>query len=335
MVVKNLAPNFSSDTTLFYRGKKENQNSKIQTLINNISTPIRLFFLLLRKSYDSIVVNTSLSKQSLIRDGLLVLISKLYRIKVVLIIHGFDEKALKDRFLIKKGYFKADCILVNAETFKKMLQDNGYKKPIYIQFNPVSNELIESLAHKKRVENYTSPITNILFIARIEENKGIYEAVKAFEIVNEKLPELTLTIVGAGKELGNIKEYIKEKEIKGVTIVSNFPTKDEKLNLLNKSDILLFPTKHKEGLPINVLEAMTAGMTVITRPVGGIVDLYNQQHFGYLIESKDPNDFANAIFNTATSPTTINTRVNNAVFAQEYFYPSKIAKDIESLINQI
>jgi len=51
------------------------------------------------------MINTSLSKECLIRDGVLVFIAKMFKKKVLLFIHGFDEKALKYKMLLKLGYF--------------------------------------------------------------------------------------------------------------------------------------------------------------------------------------------------------------------------------------
>lgn len=329
MVVKNILPYFSHEVMIFYRGKKENHKRKFQIIFNSLFTLFRFIYYLSKFKFDYIIINTSLSKNCIVRDGFLVAISKLFRKKVILIIHGFDEKTLQYKFLLKQGYFRADSLVVNASNFKNILRSAGFKREIFTQFNPVSIDLLYDFKNKQKKENYTSPIMNILFLARIEKNKGVYKCIDAFKIISNKMPKVTLTIAGIGSELNNIRKYIKQNAIDNVVVISKFPSGKGKRDILNQSDILLFPTTHKEGLPINVLEAMVAGMIIITRPVAGLVDLFEQQPFGKLIDSTNPDDFASAVIECIESSETANIRVTNAKFAQEHFHPEMIVKNIE------
>ncbi len=85
-----------------------------------------------------------------------------------------------------------------------------------------------------------------------------------------------------------MKEQLKKGNSDKI-ILHEFVEGKEKNHLLQQSDILLFPTSN-EGLPINVLEAMIVGMFIVTRPVGGLIDLYQKNSFGICLESTDPQD---------------------------------------------
>lgn len=52
---------------------------------------------------------------------------------------------------------------------------------------------------------------------------------------------------------------------------------------------------HNEGCPNAVMESMAAGIPVIASEVGGIPELIENGRTGYLIDSRDPFEFANAV----------------------------------------
>jgi len=93
---------------------------------------------------------------------------------------------------------------------------------------------------------------------------------------------IELHIAGNGSALENAQKFVRENNLQKVYF-HGFVSGLKKENLLKKSDILLFPTFHNEGLPINILESLVMGLYVITRPVAGIKDLtQNYKYFQYL-----------------------------------------------------
>jgi glycosyltransferase involved in cell wall biosynthesis len=60
----------------------------------------------------------------------------------------------------------------------------------------------------------------------------------------------------------------------------------ERVAYFQRADIFILPT-YAEGLPIAVLEAMAAGLPIITTPVGGIPELIEDGVDGLLIQPGD------------------------------------------------
>ena len=69
---------------------------------------------------------------------------------------------------------------------------------------------------------------------------------------------------------------------------------NEKVENLLASDVFVFPS-FSEGCPVALLEAMGAGLPVITTPVGGIPDIFIDGKNGVLLKSVEPEDIAEAI----------------------------------------
>ena len=225
----------------------------------------------------------------------------------------------------------SDAIIVLAEEFKQQLLNVGYAKSIYTQYNPVSIDLLKIVTSNHLQENL-SIVKNILFLSRIEKEKGIYIAIESFEKIHNQYPDIRFHIAGSGREYYNVKNLLERKKNDHI-ILHNFVSGKEKNILLKESDILLFPTNHREGLPINVLEAMSMGQLIITRPMGGLKDLFRIIPYGFCIESLDANDFADALlFALDNKEFQKGIREENMKFAKANFHPKLITEKIEIIL---
>lgn len=332
--VNNVILNFES-IQIFYRGSFFSKGYlRVFNVLSLLLMPFRFVFSLIKIKPSYILVNTSLSVGGLLRDGLLVYISKMFRFKVVLIVHGFDEQALKYKYLLRIGYFKADAIMVLACDFSQKLVNAGYDKSIHTFYNPVSTQLLNMFSNSDSV-NIKEDFVGFLFIARIERTKGIYICIDAFEAARIVYPNIRLTIAGNGGDYETVRAYVNKKNISGITF-KGFVVGEEKSKIFMDSEVLIFPTYYKEGLPINVLEAMTAGMVIITRPVAGLVDLHKQAEMGIVIESLDANDFAAAIIKVIENKEYYKkVRIQNNSFAVQNFNPEKVANNIKQIAESL
>lgn len=322
--VKNLSPYFGNNVKQFRRGKR-----KASSMFNFIFLPIdiiRFFIYIIISKPDKVIINSSLANVGIIRDGFYVIWSKILGVKTILFIHGFDKKALKKKKLIRLGYFQADKIFVLAKEFKKLLEDIGYSKSIIVSNNPVDNSLLDKQIERGVKQKQFSNQLNLLMMSRIEKSKGIFLGLELMR--NLKNKNIVLNIAGTGSELENAKNYVRINDLKNVEF-HGFVTGSEKNELLKKSDILLFPTFHNEGLPINVLEALVMGLFVITRPVAGIIDL-SENYFLNIVSSNEVDDFMVVIDDILNEGLPIEKIIKNQNSAKIDFSARKIYNKILS-----
>lgn len=290
---------------------------------------IKFIFKLTIGRYDVIVLNPSLTVQSVIRDGMFLVIASLFFVKKVVFFHGWEEdianKISRNPKLFATIYSKADCFMVLATTFKSQLHEWGIRKPVHLTSTKFDDRLIEG--RDIRARNHADCL---LFLARIEEEKGIFTALAALKILQSDYPDLRLKVAGDGGALEAAKRYTTDHKINNVEFCGMLS--GAKLSeAFMKSDIYLLPTWHGEGMPTSILEAMAFGLPVITRPVGGICDFFINGEMGELVKSKDPNDFALAIRNILENLTLLRTISKfNMQFARDKFSASKVAQDLES-----
>jgi glycosyltransferase involved in cell wall biosynthesis len=318
--VNNLHPFFNDRIFLFKRGKRfSNKFWIIWPLID----VIRFIIFLIKIKPDKIIINSSLSTVGIFRDGLFTFLSKAFGLRAVLFIHGFNEKDLNKKYIIKNGYFKADKIFVLSSEFKEMLVQLGYDKPISHTYNPISQNLING-SFNDIIKYKNNENRNILMMARIEKSKGVFIGLEVARKFKEY--DFKLHIAGMGSELNNAKLLANKIDLKNV-IFHGFVSGDNKKDLLKKSDILLFPTSHNEGLPINILESLAMGVYVVTRPVAGIKDLADKYHM-CLVDSLDPTAYEKIILNLINSGLPKKEIKENWLNAQVDFSPKTIFEKV-------
>jgi glycosyltransferase involved in cell wall biosynthesis len=174
----------------------------------------------------------------------------------------------------------------------------------------------------------------ILCLSRVEKAKGIYEALGTFEILRKKYPTLSLTVAGEGSELQAAREYVTSHRLEGVEF-AGYVQGAGKERLFMESDIYLFPS-HTEGMPQSLLEAMSFGLPVVTRAVGGVPNFFQDGTMGHITDSLEPTVFASLVERLIVAPDLRRSmgRFNHA-FARDRFTAAGMARRLEELYASI
>ena len=247
--------------------------------------------------FDIIHLNPSLNRKSFLRDAVYAMLAKKKGKKVVVYWHGwedsFEKKLKKSDFLIsifKKSFQKADLSIVLGKVFLEKLQVLGCLNKIVIETNTAESKYIASPMLSRSIESKET--ITLLFIARLQKDKGVYEAIETLKILNKDGYKFKLIIAGSGAEDDEVKKLaLKDRAIDFLGYIKS----EEKHHALLNADILFFPTYYPEGLPLTILEGIMYGLPIVSRPVGGIPDIVENNQNGFITESKDPNVFAELI----------------------------------------
>lgn len=136
----------------------------------------------------------------------------------------------------------------------------------------------------------------ILFLARIEKDKGIEEFLYAIsELMGKYKNKIEVDIVGSGGFFENAKAIAKEIDIDNIVDFKGaIFDKKEIRDIYIQSDLYILPTYH-EGFPRTLYEAMIFGTPIITTFVGGIPGIMENQFNCLKIEPKSVTSIVNAI----------------------------------------
>lgn len=332
--------NFHIEATHFIIGKRIAERTISAKFIRFLLDYIRFLFLLRKENFDLVHINPSLNFKGVVRDGIFILLSRLYKKKVIVFFHGWEkdfEKKLKSISLkiFRIIYKKADAYVVLSSEFKKKLGEWGFNKHIYIETTAIEDNMVRNLDINKVIEKRRNGGKyKILFLARIIKEKGIYETVDAFKHLQEKYPSHELVIAGDGEELDNIKSYVRQNGITSVTF-TGYVRGEVKKSIFENSSVYCLPT-YEEGMPCSVVEAISFGLPVITRPVGGIIDLLKDGENGFITTSKEPSVISSYIERLCFDEK-LYEKISryNYIYAQEKFLASNVARRLEKIYEEV
>ena len=338
-VLPYLNKNNSLNVVCFHLGSKLESFS----LLHPITDQIQFDKFLKKEKPDLVHINPSLGFKSFIRDGLLIWQAKRKNIPVLVFFHGWElsfesmvEKKLK--WFFNKTYLKADKFIVLASDFKHKLQKWGVKSDIALGTTAVDNTLLEKFDINDKIQALDKKDEfNILFLSRIEKEKGVFETIDAFEILLNKKYNVRLSIAGDGSALNAAFEYVKKNKLpENRLIFLGYVSGEGKIKAFKEHDIYCFPTTFGEGMPTSVLEAMAFGLPVVTRPVGGLKDFFEDKKMGYISENKDSDHIAGSIEKLICDRELMITISKcNFFYAQDRFLASNVAENLIEIYSNI
>ena len=148
--------------------------------------------------------------------------------------------------------------------------------------------------------------TNILFVGRKDERKGLRYLLAAFARLRAQRNDLRLVIVGPGtldKDSARILDDLGGTGAAGgaVAVVGEVPG-GELPRYYASADVFCSPATGGESFGIVLLEAMAAGAPVVASDIDGYRDIIRHDDNGLLAPPRDPDAIAAAIARVADRP---------------------------------
>jgi glycosyltransferase involved in cell wall biosynthesis len=141
---------------------------------------------------------------------------------------------------------------------------------------------------------YPSQIT-FLLMARIIAPKGIYQFVRAAELLRAKYPEVRFRLAGP---IGADKAFIPWSEVQGwhrSGIIEYLGMLEDVKPALSDCSVYVLPSYYGEGVPRSVLEAMACGRPIITTDAPGCRETVVDQKNGFLVPVRNVMALASAM----------------------------------------
>jgi glycosyltransferase involved in cell wall biosynthesis len=133
------------------------------------------------------------------------------------------------------------------------------------------------------------------YFGRVEKLKGIGTLIEAMR----RIPDVKLKIVGDGAYRAECEAIIAAKNISNVEI-SGFQAGSRLEDAVRGSFCTILPTEAYENCPMSVLESFAYARPVIGTDIGGIPELIDDGHDGYVVPVANPEALSAAIFALAT-----------------------------------
>lgn len=268
-------------------GSPDRPMNKLLWLAQLIYQVLLFPFALKRNKVDIVHQNLPFDPKGVLREFIINLWCRLLGVPVVLHVHGgaFMTQGTKSNFFQKLSrslFQKSSCVIVLSEIERDALMENfSYPNAIVLP-NSIDSSVFKS---DRPIQKKDKP--NLLYLGRIEKNKGIYELIEALKKFKQAF-DFHFVLCGTGplvEHTINVCSSFLGSDFKYMGVVSG----NAKINTIKESDIFLLPS-YFEGLPMALLETMAAGVVPIVTNVGSMKHIIKHGVNGLLIEKQNTDD---------------------------------------------
>ena len=313
--------------------------------LKNFISAFKISKLIKKEKYSTISTHTILAS-FFTRLGIMLSLKK--HPLLINTIHGylFDENSnfIKKVIMIVAEKFVrpvTDTILVmNSTDYEIAKKYNLYKKNLYsingMGINaskfPFSTEENKSYLREK----YNIPKDDFLLIyvaefSKRKNQKFLIDSIKS--LISEGYDSIKLLLLGDGILLNDMKQYSKTLGIENNIIFKGYIK--EVCDYYQISDICVSSSRI-EGLPFNVMEAMSTGLPVIASKIKGHIDLVDPGENGFLYEYNNVNEFCNHVKILYNDRGLLNKmRISSHKLSKNYYLDTVFSEITGIMMNEI
>ncbi|MFO0322845.1 MAG: glycosyltransferase [Bacteroidota bacterium] len=266
-------------------------------VFKNIAVYINMIRLLILNKPDVVLIPISQTTTGFLKDSIFILFAAFFRRKIVIQLRGSNlNNWLSNATGLTKSYFKfilkrTKGVIVLGENLRYLFKTYFSETSIFVIPNG------GNYGYTKVVKDKNAEI-KILFFSNFLESKGILDVLKSIEILSSKkvTHKYSIDFVGAWNNEDFKNKCFKFLENKNLpAIFHTAKSGKEKVKFLSEADIFVFPPRDPEGHPWAIVEAMAAGLPIISTDRGAIVESVIDSKNGFIVESHNPKMIADAL----------------------------------------
>jgi glycosyltransferase involved in cell wall biosynthesis len=236
-----------------------------------------------------------------------VALGRALRVPTVVKLHGSDMDVLAKRPLLRRQLALALPRAARVVAVSRALADAARALGVPAdRIDVIGNGVDAQLFHPRDRAAARAELGHagdarkwILYVGRIEAEKGALDLAAAFARLAADRTDVALVMVGEGRGRGAVEEALRPLGDRALLVG---PQPLEKVPVwMAAADLLTLPSHH-EGTPNVVLEALACGRRVVATRVGGIPDVVHRPELGTLVEVSDVPALAAALTEAAATP---------------------------------
>ncbi len=196
------------------------------------------------------------------------------------------EDSLKNR--IKKFFYNfTDCIVFQSNNAAKFYNKRIQKKGVIIP-----NYIIKTSSNKTNILNRAS---NVIVVGRLDNFQKRQDlAITALKNLHEEFPELKFLFAGDGPDKEKLKSIVSSLSLEEAAIFMGRVKNVSEIMDKNKYFLL---TSDFEGMPNSLMEAMDAGMIVVTTDFspGNAKEMIFHGVDGFIVDRDNPKQISDLL----------------------------------------
>lgn len=284
---KRLLDAFQNETDLQIEFVPNDPETAFQNVkfLRTIFTSLKFWLSLFKKISNADVVHifSSGTTSYIISTLPPFVVAKLFGVKTLLHYHtGEAETHLKNwRLTAAPTMRKFDKIAVPSEFLVDVFGKFGLKAQAIYNF-------VELDKFKFRKRASLRPI--FLSNRNFEPYYRVSDVLRAFQIVQNEIPEAELLIAGYGSEEGNLKSLAAELNLKNTTFLGRI--ENERMpEIYDRADVYLNASA-VDNMPLSFIEAFACGLPIVSTDAGGIPYICENEETALLAPVEDYKSLA-------------------------------------------
>lgn len=194
--------------------------------------------------------------------------------------HGSEQKNWRSNIRNGLSHLATHSIVaVSAELEEQIEAEPFSKGKVQLINNGVPDPWTSAPDNKTSDRHFNREAPHLGHIARLHPHKNQLLLLDAFAAFVAKIPAARLSIVGDGDERQRLETRCRELDM--IKSVSFLGLRSDITELIETFDWVVFTSK-SEGTPMVAVEAFAAAKPITSTPVGGMVDMIEDDKSGYL-----------------------------------------------------
>jgi len=227
----------------------------------------------------------------------------------------YYDKGQKDRLKFRfLGHFITHFAAVSDAVKRSVVEFMGIPSSrVSIVHNssgkiePVSPEDSKKIREKLGIKDTDFVV---LSVGRLVEHKGHNYAIEALSMLRHRIPGIKYIIVGDGPAREVLQSKAKNLDLEDIVLFAG--SKRDVTDFLGIADVFAQPSALKEGLPVTLTEAASAGIPMIATDIGGNCEIVMNGINGFVVPPKDAAMLAEKVLHLFENPDKRKVMGNNA-----------------------
>jgi glycosyltransferase involved in cell wall biosynthesis len=231
------------------------------------------------------------SRASFWRKSTFIVMARVMHVPYVLHLHGAEfhlfhanSRPFVQRF-IRSVFDDAAAVIVLSLWWQRWVASISIQNQVQVLYNAVS-------CHDPALSR-TGTGATLLCLGRLGARKGTFDLLAALARLAPQHADMRLLLGGDG-DLDAVRKSARELGLADRVELLGWISGDAKHRALERADVYVLPS-YNEGLPMSVLEAMAAGLPIVSTPVGGIPEAVTDGREGFLVPPGDVEQLAQRI----------------------------------------
>jgi glycosyltransferase involved in cell wall biosynthesis len=281
----------------FQVGSEGRRETALQKWMRFTFSPVHLALLLRRTGAAVVHLNISLEPKAYWRDLVYSIVARLLGRRVVIQVHGgamprdFFRGHAFLTWILRRFLVSSDAVSVLSSAELAAYRKFDPRIKVHLVPNAIDPSGLDG---RTRSCNADRPL-RLVYVGRLVRTKGLFEVVEAMTELKRSKRDVSLCIAGEGPDQAALMAAVQKAGLGDCIRFLGSVFDAEKWRLWLDSDVFVFPTYHREGLPYSLLEAMAAGCVPVTTPVAAIPDVMKNRQHGLFVPANDALALATAV----------------------------------------